>query len=158
MHTLLVGLTSSLDSLLDSATQAKLSECSPIPAKETDAHTDTQAPVSDQSPQKTTASEHVQIKSPAAVTSHTDDQPIPLPDSSHQEQVKDDSAHTSDTTDHSKVKSETSLTDSSPRTPVAHDANVQAKILSDTHDQTLTHSDFSYREHSKVLVKHQYFH
>ena len=145
MHTLLVGLTSSLDSLLDSATQAKLSECSPIPAKETDAHTDTQAPVSDQSPQKTAASEHVQIKSPP---SHTDDQPIPLPDSSHQEQIKDDSAHTSDTTDLSKVKSEMSLTDSSPQKPVVHDANVQAKILSDTHDQTLTHTDFSYGEHS----------
>ena len=135
-----------MDSLLDSATQAKLSECSSIPGKETDAHTDTQAPVSDQSPQKTTASEHVQIKSPVA--SHNDDQPIPLPDSSHQEQVKDDSAHTSDMTDLSKVKSEMSLTDSSPQKPVAHDANVQAKLLSDTHNQTLTHTDFSYGEHS----------
>ena len=145
MHTLLVGLTSSLDSLLHTATQTKLSECSPIPAKETDAHTD-KAPISDQSPQKTTASKHVQIKSPVA--SRTGDQPIPLPDSSHQEQVKDDSAHTSDTTDHSKVKNETSLTDSPTQKPVAHDANVQAKILSDMHDQILMHTDFSYREHS----------
>ena len=60
----LTELTSLLDSLLSTTSQAKTSECSPIPAKETDAHTDTQAPVSDQSPQKTTASEHVQIKSP----------------------------------------------------------------------------------------------
>ena len=110
----LTGLTSSLDSLLKTTSQAKLSECSPIPAKETDAHTDTQAPVSDQSPQKITASEHAQIKSPA--TCHTGDQPIPLPDSSHQEQVKDDSAHTSDTTDHSETKSEQSHADSSPQT------------------------------------------
>ena len=144
MHTLLVGLTSSLDSLLDSATQAKLSECSPVPAKETDAHTDTQAPVSDQSPQKTTASEHVQIKSPVA--SHTGDQPIPLPDSSHQEQVKDDSAHTSDTTDHSDDKNEQSRADSSPQTSIAHDINVQAKSSSDTNDQILTPSDSSHQE------------
>ena len=107
----LTGLTSSLDSLLKTTCQAKLSECSPIPANETDAHTDTRAPGSDQSPQKTTASEHVQIKSPAT----TGNQPIPLPDSSHQEQVKDDSAHTPDTTDHSDDKSEQSHADSSPQ-------------------------------------------
>ena len=108
----LTGLTSSLDSLLKTTCQAKLSECSPIPANETDTHTDTRAPGSDQSPQKTTASEHVQIKSPAT----TGNQPIPLPDSSHQEQVKDDSAHTPDTTDHSETKSEQSHADSSPQT------------------------------------------
>ena len=132
-----------MDTLLNTTSQVKLSERGPIPAKETDAHTDTQAPVSDQSPQKTTANEHVQIKSP--VTSHTGDQPIPLPDSSHQEQVKDDSAHTSD---HSGDKSERSLTDSLPQKPVAHDVSVQAKNLSDTHDQTLMQTDFSYQEHS----------
>ena len=65
-----------------------LSECSPTPAKETDANVNTPAPVSDQSPQKSTASdhvqiEHVQIKSPVA--SRTGEQPIPLPDPSHQE-------------------------------------------------------------------------
>ena len=108
------GLTSLLDSLLNTTSQAKLSECSPIPAKETDTHTDTQEPVSDQPPQKITASEHAQIKSPTA--SHSGDQPIPVPDSSHQEQVKDDSAHTSDTTDHSETKSERSHADSSPQT------------------------------------------
>ena len=139
-------MTSSLDSLLDSTTQAKLSECSPIPAKETYAHTDTQAPVSDQSPQKTIASEHVQIESSA--TSHTSDQPIPLPDSSHQEQVKDDSAHTSDTTNHSEAKSETSLTDSSPQKLTSHDANVQVKSSSDTRDLSLMHTDSFHQEHS----------
>ena len=133
----------SLDSLLSTT---KFSKRSPIPDKETDANIDTPAPVSDQSPQKTTASEHVHIKSPAA--SHAGDQPIPLPDFSHQEQVKDDSGHTSDTNDHSEAKGEWSLTGSSPLKPVAHDANVQAKILSDMHDHTLTHTDFSYREHS----------
>ena len=144
MHTLLVGFTSSLDSLLNTTSQAKLSECSPIPAKEINAHTDTQAPVSDQSPQKTTASEHVQIKSPVA--SHTGDQPIPLPDSSHQEQVKDDSAHTSDTTDHSDDKSERSHSNSSPQTSIAQDTIVQAKSSSDTNDQILTLSDSSHQE------------
>ena len=123
-------MTSSFDSLLNTTSLAKLSECSPIPAKETDANIDTQAPVNDQSPQKTTASEHVQIKSPAA--SHTGDQPILLPDSSHQEQVKDDSADTSDTTDHSEAKSERSLTDSSPQKSIPHDTNVQANNSSDT--------------------------
>ena len=142
----LTELTSLLDSLLSTTSQAKTSECSPIPAKETDAHADTQASGSDQSPEKTTASEHVQIKLPVA--SHTGDQPIPLPDSSHQEQVKDDSAHASDDTDHSDDKSEMSLTDSPPQKPVAHNANVQTKSLSDTHDQILMHTDFSYREHS----------
>ena len=137
----LTGLTSSLDSLLNTTSQAKLSECSPIPAKETDAHTDCQTPVSDQSPQKTTASEHVQIKSPVA--SHTGDQPVPLPDSSHQEQVKDDSAHTSDTTD---IKTEQSHADSSPQTYIAHDTNIQPKSSSDTCDQILTLSDSSHEE------------
>ena len=141
MHTLLVGLTSSLDSLLDSATQAKLSECSLIPVKEADAHTDTQVPVNDQSPQKTTASEHVQIKSPVA--SHSGDQPIPLPDSSHQEQVKDDSAHTSD---HSDDRSELSHADSSPQPSIAHDTNIQTKSSSDTNDLILTLSDSSHQE------------
>ena len=135
----LTGLTSLFDSLLNTTSQAKLSEGSPIPAKETDAHIDTQAPVSDQSPQKTTASEHVQIKSPVA--SHTGDQPIPLPDSSHQEQVKDDSAHTSDTADHSDNKSEQSHADSSPQTSIAHDTIVQIKSSSDTNDQILTLHD-----------------
>ena len=140
----LIGLTSSLDSLLNTTSQAKLSQCSPIPAKEIDTHTDTQAPVCDPSPQKTTASEHVQIKSPVA--SHTGDQPIPLPDSSHQEQVKDDSAHTSDTTDHLDDRREPSHSDSSPQTSITHDTNVQAKSSSDTNDQILTLSDSSHQE------------
>ena len=127
----LTGLTSSLDSLLNTTSQTKLSECSPIPTKEADARTDTQAPVSDQSPQKTTASEHVQIKSPVA--SHTGDQPIPLPDSSQQEQVKDDSAHTSDTNDHSDDKSEQSHADSSPQTSIAH-----YKAIIRCHDKLVT--------------------
>ena len=140
----LTELTSSLDSLLSTTSQAKLSECSPIPVKETDAHTDTETPVNDQSPQKTTASEHVQIKSPVA--SHTGDQPIPLPDSSHQKQVKDDSAYTSDTTDHSDDKSEQSHADSSLQTSIAHDTNVQAKSSSDTNDLILALSDSSHQE------------
>ena len=143
----LTGLTSSLDSLLNTTSQAKLSECSPIQVKETDAHTDTQAPVSDQSPQKSTASEHVQIKSPVA--SHTGDQPIPLPDSSHQEQVKDDSAHTSDTTDHSDIKTERLHADSSPLTSIAHDTNVQTKSSC---DQIFTLSNSSHQECSDQAI------
>ena len=139
----LTGLTSSLDSLLNTTSQAKLSQCSLVPANETDAHTDTQAPISDQSPQKTTASERVQIKSAAA--SHTGDQPICLPDSSHQEQVKDDSAHTSDTTDHSDIKTEWLHADSSPLTSIAHDTNVQTKSSC---DQIFTLSDSSHEEYS----------
>ena len=148
MHThitdTLTGLTSSLDSLLDPTSQAKPSECSLVAAKETDAFTDTQAPVSYPSPQKTTASEHLQIKLPAA--SHTGDQPIPLPDFSHREQSKDDSVHTSDTTDHSDDKSEQSHADSSPQTCFAHDTNIQAKSSSDTNDLILTLSDSSHQE------------
>ena len=139
---ILIGLTSTLDSLLN--TPAKLSECSP---KDIDANTDTPAPVSDQLPQNTTVSECVQIKSPA--TSCTGDQPIPLPDSSHQEQVKDHSTNTSDTNDHSEAKSERSLTDSaSSQKSVACDTNVQGKSSSDTDDQTLTLCDSSHHGHS----------
>ena len=138
----LIGLTSTLDSLLNT-TPAKLSECSP---KDIDANTDTQAPVSDQLPQSTTVSEHVQIKSPA--TSCIGDQPIPLTDSSHQEQVKDHSTNTSDTNDHSEAKSERSLTDSaSSQKSVACDTNVQGKSSSDTDDQTLALCDSSHHGH-----------
>ena len=137
-----------MNSLLKNTSQAKLSECSPIPAKETDAHTDTQAPVSDQSPQKTTASEHVHVQIKSPVASHAGDQPIPLPGSSHQEQVKDDSAHTCDKNNHSEARSETSLTDSSPQKLASHDANVQVKSLSDTRDLSLMPTDFSHQEHS----------
>ena len=90
-------VTSPLDSILSTTTQTQLSECSPTPPKEIDTNIDT--PVSNQSPQKTTASEHVQTKSPP--TNRTGDQPIPLPDTSHQEQVKDDST---DTVDQSESK------------------------------------------------------
>ena len=109
-------MISSLDSILNTTTSSQLSECSPTTAKETDANIDTPAPVSDQSPQKTTASEHVQIKSPAS--SHTGDQPTP--DSSHQKQVKDDSIDSFDTTDYSVAQSVRSLIDSSPQKPVIH--------------------------------------
>ena len=128
-----------MDSLLNTTSQAKLSECSPIPAEESDANIDTQAPVSDQSPQKTTAGEHVRIKS--------SDQPIPLPDSSLQEQIKDDSAHTFD---HAVTNSERSLTDSSQRF-VAHDLiNIQVKTSesSATGDHVLMHPDSCHQEHS----------
>ena len=131
-----------MDTLLNTTSQVKLSERSPIPAKGTDAHTDTQAPVSDQSPQKPTASEHVQIMS----SSHSGDQPIHvlMPDS-YQKQVKDDSAHTSDTTDHSEARIETSLTDSSPRKPIIHNSNVSVGSPDNTDfcDQTLTLPDSS---------------
>ena len=137
----LTELTSSLDSPLNTTSQAKLSECSPIHAKETDAHIHSQAPVSDQSPQKTTASEHVQIKS--SVARGTGDQPICLPDSSHKEQVKDGSAHTSETIDHSEIKSEWLHTDSSLQTSVTHNTNVQTKSSC---DQILRLSDSSHQE------------
>ena len=127
-------MTSSLDSLLNIASPAKLPESSHIPAKEIDANIDTQAPESDQSPQKTTASEHVQIKSHAI--GH---QPIPLPYYPHQvQQFKDDSTDTTDATDHSEAKNEKSLTDSPTQVFVSNDTNVQAKSTSCMVDQTLT--------------------
>ena len=139
----LIGLTSTLDSLLNT-TPAKLSECS---AKEIDASTDTLAPVSDQLPQSTTVSESVLMKSPA--TSCTGDQPIPLADSSHQEQVKDHSTNTSDTSDHSEAKSKRSLTDpASSQKSVAYGTNVHGKSSSDTDDQTLILCDSSHHGHS----------
>lgn len=122
-----------MDDLLNATPPVKLSECSP---KEADTSIDTQAPVS-------VANEHVQIKS-----STTHDRPIPLPDSSHLLQFKNDSADTLDIVDHSEDKSDKSLTVSSPQTPVAHYVNVQATTSSDMVNQTLTHTDYSYQEHS----------
>ena len=141
----LIGLTSSLNILLKTAPQAKLSECSPVPAQETGADIDTQAPISDQSSHKSTATRHVQIKSSA--TSRPYSQPILLPDSS---QVKDDCVHTSDVTEHSEAKSKRSLTNSSPKQYIAHDINVQAKSSSDMHDhdQMLTFPDSFHQQHS----------
>ena len=129
----LVGLASSLDDLLNATSPVNLSECSP---KETDASIDTQASVS-------VANEHVQTKS-----STIHHQPIPLPDSSHLFQFKNASADTSDTIYHSEDKSDKSLTVSSPQTPAAHCANIQAKSSSDTDDQTLTYTDSSCQEYS----------
>ena len=135
----LTGLTSSMDSLLNTTSPAKLSECSPIPAK-----TDTQIPPvsSDHSSQKITSSKHVQT-----TASHTGDQPIPLPDSTHQEQVKDDST---DTTDHSHTESERPHSGfTSSQKSVAHDANTQTKSSPDMDDQNLILkiSDSSHQEH-----------
>ena len=126
---IIIGLTSSLDSLLSATFQAKLSEYSIIPAKETDSNTNNRAPISDQSPQKTTASGCIQIKLPT--TSHTGDQELV-------KGVKNDSTHTSDTTDHSETTSERTLTD----------LNVQAKNSSDTDEQSLTFPDSSHQDHS----------
>ena len=119
MHTLLIDLTSSLESLLDTTAQAKLSECSPVSAKQTDAKIDTQAPVNDQSPQNPLVSELIHVQVASSFASHTGDQPIPLPVSSHQEKIKVDSIHT---TDH---LSERSLTDSPSQTPIISDSNVK---------------------------------
>ena len=156
MHTLsLIGLTSSLDSLLDATTQAKLSECS---HKETNPNLYIEAPVSDQHLQETTASEHVQIKSSA--TNHAGYQPIPLPNSSHKEQVKDDSSHISNTTYHSENINKTSLAKISLQKSIDHDTVVQDKSSYVVGEQTLTYSDSSRQEHSTedqavVLSGHQ---
>ena len=129
----LIGLTSSLDCLLSSTSQ-KVSECIPIPA---DANIDTQASISDQSPQKTTASEHAQVKSPTS--SHTGDQSIPLHDSSHKQQVKNDSAHAND---HSQAKREWSSTQRS----FICDSNVQVGLPDMTCDQALALSNSSQQD------------
>ena len=134
------GLTSSVDSLFNTIFHTGLSEYSPVPARE--ANVSTQAPVSDQSLHKIQC---IQIQSPATSCAGTGEQPIPLYDSSHQEQVED---RTSDTIDHSEAKSERSLTDSSPQTSIAGDTNVQARSSFDTHNQTLTLPDHSHQDHS----------
>ena len=145
IHTL-TGLTSSLDSLLNMASPAS---SDPIHAKEPSAFIDTPAPVSDQSPQKTTASERLQIKS--FVTSRTGDQPIPLSDSSHQEQVEDDPTDMTDTSDHSETKSKRSLVDSSPQKPVVYDSSVQVRPpdAADTCESTMTLPDSSHQQQVK---------
>ena len=120
-----------MDNLL-STTPAKISECSPTPAKEADTNIDTQ--VCYPSPQSTTASEYVQTKPPAA--SRTGGQPIPLPDSSHQDQVS------TDRTDYSETETDKSISDSSVLKSIAHVPNVQDRSpdAADTCDRALPDS------------------
>ena len=127
------GLILSLDNLLSTTPPAKISECtySPTPTKKTDIR------VSYQSPQLTTASEYVQTKPPA--TSRTGGQPIPLPDSSHQDQVS------TDRTDHSESEIDKSISDSSVLKSVTHVPSVQVSLpdAADTYDRTVTLPDSS---------------
>ena len=127
------------------------SECNPPPSlsshgEDTDAETLTPVAISDQAPLMTKANELApQIN--LSTNSGTRRQPmaIPLPDSTHQEQVKNDSTCITDTIIQPEVKSQGPNTDSSQRQSVAHDSSVQASS-SDTTDQTLTLSDSYHHE------------
>ena len=136
-----------LGNLLSTASLTKISECNPIHAKETDANTESPAPVCDQFPQVTAASEHINTESPAAC--HAGDHLIPLPDSFHREQLNAHSNDTTDTAYHSEDRRKTSLTDSLQQKFVPHDTNVQAEVTFDIVDQTLTlHPDSSHQDPS----------
>ena len=131
--------------------QTDHSECNPPPSlsshgEDTDAETLTPVAISDQAPLMTKANELApQIN--LSTDSGTRRQPmaIPLPDSTHQEQVKNDSTCITDTIIQPEVKSQGPNTDSSQRQSVAHDSSVQASS-SDTTDQTLTLSDSYHHE------------
>ena len=129
-------------------------ECNPLPSssshgEDTDAETLTSITIGGQAPLMTKANE-LALQINLSTDSGTCGQPmaIPLPNSSHQEQVKDDSTCITDTIIQPKVKSRGTNTDSSPRQSVAHDLSVQASSsdTTDTYDQTLTLSDSYYRE------------
>ena len=149
---LCTDLPSSLDSLLEKTPQTDHSECNPPPSlssrdEDTDAETLVPIIISDQVPLMTKANE-LELQINLSTDSGTRGQPIPLPDSSHQEQVKNDSACVTDTTIQPEVKSKGPNTDSSLRQSVAHDLSVQASSsdATDTYDQTLTLSDSYYHE------------
>ena len=145
---LCAGLPSSLDRLLERTLQTDQSECNPPPSssshgEDTDAETLMPVAISDQAPLMTKANE-LALQINLSTDSGTRRQPmaIPLPDSSHQEQVKDDSTCIADTIQ-PEVKSKGPSSDSSPRQSVADDLSVQASSSDaiDTYDQTLTLSD-----------------
>ena len=150
---LCAGLPSSLDRLLERILQADHSEYNLPPSssshgEDTDAETLTPVAISDQAPLMTKANELApQIN--LSTDSGTRRQPlaIPLPDSFHQEQVKDDTTCITDTIQ-PEIKSKGPQTDSSPRQSVAHDLSVQASSsdTTDKYDQTLTLSDSYHHE------------
>ena len=149
---LCTDLPSSLDSLLEKTSQTDHSECNLPPSlssrdEDTDAETQTPIIISDQVLLMTKANE-LELQINLSTDSGTHGQPIPLPDSSHQEQFKNDSTCITDTTIQPEVKSKGPNTDSSLRQSVAHDLSVQASSsdATDTYDQTLTLSDSYYHE------------
>ena len=128
------------------------SECNPPPSlsshgEDTDAETLTVIAISDQVQQVTKANElALQINLSTDSGTHGQPMAIPLPDSSHQEQVKDDSTCASDIIIQAEAKSKEPSTDSSPQDSVAHDLSVQVDTT-DTYDQTLSNS--YHHEHYK---------
>ena len=132
---------------MEKVPQTDHSECNPSSHGE-DTHTETltSITISDQVQQKTKTNELAQINS--SVNSGNRGQPIPLPDFSHQEQVKNDSACVTDITIQAEDKSKGPLTNSSPRQSIAHDLGVQTNSsdATDTYDQTLTLSNSSQQE------------
>ena len=151
---LCAGLPSSLDSLLEKAPQTYHSKYNPPPSlsshgDHTDAETLTSIAISDQVPLMTKADEHeLQINLSTNNGTHGQPMAIPLPDSSHQEQVKDDSTCITDTTIQPEVKSKGPNTDSSPQQSVARDLSIQASSsdATDMYDQILTLSDSYHHE------------
>ena len=148
---LCTDLPSSLDSLLEKTPQTDHSECNPPPSlssrdEDTDAETLMPIIISDQVPLMTKANE-LELQINLSTDSGTCGQPIPLPDSSHQEQFKNDSTCVTDTTIQPEVISQGSNTDSS-RQSIAHDLSVQvsSSYATDTYDQTLTLSDSYHHE------------
>ena len=102
-----------------------------------------------------TKSNELALQSDLSTNSGTSGQPIPLPDSSHQEQVKNDSACVTDTAIQAEDKSKEPHTDLSAWQSIAHDLSVQTSSsdATDTYDQTLTLSDSSQQE--QYLYKDQ---
>ena len=141
-----------MDSLLEKTPQTDHSECNPPPSlssrdEDTDAETLMPIIISDQVPLMTKANE-LELQINLSTDSGTRGQPIPLPDSSHQEQFKNDSTCITDTTIQPEVKSKGSNTDSSLQQSIAHDLGIQASSsdATDTYDQTLTLSDSYHHE------------
>ena len=133
--------------------QTDLSECNPppsLPSRE-DIHAENLMTVGDQK----TKSNELALQSDLSTDSGTSGQPIPLPDSSHQEQVKNDSACVTDTAIQAEDKSKEPHTDLSAWQSIAHDLSVQTSSsdATDTYDQTLTLSDSSQQE--QYLYKDQ---
>ena len=133
--------------------QTDLSECNPPPSlpSHEDIHAENLMTVGDQK----TKSNELALQSDLSTDSGTSGQPIPLPDSSHQEPVKNDSACVTDTAIQAEDKSKEPHTDLSAWQSIAHDLSVQTSSsdATDTYDQTLTLSDFSQQE--QYLYKDQ---
>ena len=145
-----IGLTSLLDSLLDSTSQAKPSECSTIPAKEIDASIDTQAQlqVSDQSPQrllKTTTKaklpecSHICAKQTEGIIAESSEPTLGLP---HDKSSKDNYTQISVSTQQSRSVDKSTST-------APHDSETSSRELNQSEVRTLFHDIISTKDDPK---------